>query len=370
MTDILMIPHEAATAIRTRSRDLAIALGAEGRSVDLYKRNLQPRGLNFGEKVRWNIDELLSGFRRENIAPNVRSVTPPTVHRGSIPIKVVNRVASALLLRQQYGVVVSSAYYESVAPLRLANTKTVYDFVDDHAASFRHVGNEKTAVKVEKYIADQFAHADIVVASSHGLVETARTRYNRQAHLIPNGANVGTIRSALQPKESSRPSVGYIGGLDDWVQIGFVVRVLEMLRAGGLDIEFVIVGDERGAAIRGRKMPSWVKVLGFRPPEELPLLMNTFDVGLVPFTLSPFTDAALPLKVLEYGAARKLCVSSPLAELQHHQFPWVTLVDLDEQKWASAIADALRREWDLKWDASVDQYEWRDIAKRLMQVIA
>ena len=98
--------------------------------------------------------------------------------------------------------------------------------------------------------------------------------------------------------------------------------------------------------------------------------MNTFDVGLVPFTLSPFTDAALPLKVLENGAARKLCVSSPLAELRHHQFPWVTLVDLDERKWASAIADALRREWHLKWDTIVDQYEWRDIAKRLMQVIA
>jgi hypothetical protein len=95
------------------------------------------------------------------------------------------------------------------------------------------------------------------------------------------------------------------------------------------------------------------------------------EVGVLPFEVTPFTTAAFPLKVIEYGAARRLVVASPLAALEEASLPYVRLVDRTSvTAWAEAIASALDAVWNPSWDESLERYDWRSLGQRLSSFLA
>lgn len=366
MGRILIIPHAPATPLRTRAGELARALASEGHEVEIFKRNLQPSGLSLAGKLRWHATEAFTLPVTEEIAPGVKAITAPALHRGGRMVNLANRLASELLRRRKYDLIVTEAY-DGLIIRRIAGTKLVYDLVDDHAAGWLHAGRADIAEKTEKHVERQIYEADQVIASGHLLGELCSSRYGKKADLVFNGADVGRIRAALRDTTlPSDPVIGYVGGLDEFVRIDLVVGAVERLRKSAPALELVVVGD--GPAIRGKTFPTWVKCLGFKPAPEIPGILGGFTVGIVPFELSPFTDAALPLKVLEYGAARRVSVSSPLKELQHHRLPWVIFSDLTEDSWADALNQALSMNWSPAWDSIVDRYDWRAGARHLVEV--
>jgi len=56
--------------------------------------------------------------------------------------------------------------------------------------------------------------------------------------------------------------------------------------------------------------------LGRKTYAELPRYVRGFDVGLIPFTVTPLTLAASPTKLFEYLASGLPVVSTPLPEAQ------------------------------------------------------
>ncbi len=214
------------------------------------------------------------------------------------------------------------------------------------------------------------AEADLVTVSSTVLLELAKEFYGRNALLISNGANVAAIRnragSATRTRREHR--IGYIGALDKFVRTDIVVRAVECIRQRGIPAELVIVGSGPAVDPSWNAIP-WIHIMGFRPPNEIPGLLATMQVGIVPFELSPYANAALPLKIIEYGAARIPVVSSPLTELCRRSFPWVKLVELDQEAWAEALTSALDLQWQPRWDDAVDPYEWSELIKPLLLAI-
>jgi glycosyltransferase involved in cell wall biosynthesis len=369
---ILLIPHAPATPLRTRAGELARALVAEGHVADVYLRHRQPPGLSGAEKALWHLEEAFGGIRRAAAPGGVALVTPPTVHRtgpigNALGGAVDSLAAEWLRLAGRYDAVVSAAY-GGLRGSRIRGARRVYDLVDDHAAGYRHAGRSEESPRVERYVEHELAASDAVCASSQVLVELARKRYGREARLVPNGADVAAIRAGAgtAPRSSGRRA-GYAGGLDRFVRIDWVTGALERLRAGGLEAGLSVVGQ--GPAIEEWEPPAWVERLGFRPPEEIPRWLGRIDVGVVPFEVSPYTDAALPLKVLEYGAARRVCVSAPLEELRRQRFPWVIFAEAGELAWADALARAFETRWDPAWDEWVERFDWRVSARALLEVL-
>jgi glycosyltransferase involved in cell wall biosynthesis len=370
MKRLLMISHAPGNPIRTRTGEIARALASQGHDVEVYTRNFQPKGLSIPQKLAWHAGELFRPTRIETLAPNFRTICPPTFNRGAWLSDRMHRLAARQMARRNYDAIVSASY-DGPAPRPRGSTRFVYDLVDDHGAGFRHAGQPDAAEQVERYMADRARSADLMIVSSLVLQDFARDRFGREAHLVPNGADVMGIRSKIADLGESASvvgeaagRVGYVGGLDGFVRIDLVVRALKRLRDLGRAIEMVVVGD--GEAIRGWEIPDWVHLKGFRPPLEIPGLIGSFQVGTVPFEISPFTDAALPLKVLEYGAARRITVSSPLEELKRQAFPWVVLAENDEQSWTEALDRALEMRWDPSWDAIVDRFDWSASARTLI----
>jgi glycosyltransferase involved in cell wall biosynthesis len=360
-----MVSHAPGVAIRTRCGELAAAAAAQGRTVDLYDRPRQPSGLPLPQRLGWHLHQLTRTIETEPMAPQLDAVYGSTAFRFSPLIRFCEKRTASALLDREYKIIVTAAYKGPFFHRR-RGTAIVYDLVDNHADGLRRAGHERSAQQAEQFVLRQVGESDLVIASSLVLRDLARELYGRDALLIANGARVAAIRDGTAKVNTRRKYlIGYVGGLEKFVRIDIVVQAVERIRQQGVPAELAIVGD--GPAIdRSWQNVPWIHLLGFRPPDEIPDLLSTMQAGVVPFELSPFTDAALPLKVIEYGAARIPVVSSPLQELRRRRFPWVRLVDLDEEAWAEALIEALGISWDPAWDAAVDPFDWSELARQLL----
>ena len=78
---------------------------------------------------------------------------------------------------------------------------------------------------------------------------------------------------------------------------------------------FVLVGpvDQRDTAQAERlgRLPNVLR-LGERSLDALPGYVQAYDVGTMWYPLNPVTEAAIPMKLYEYLAAGRACVSTPL----------------------------------------------------------
>src|SRR5262249_16794035 len=108
-----------------------------------------------------------------------------------------------------------------------------------------------------------------------------------------------------------RPIVGFFGLLGPWFDRELVIHLSENFP----ELSFVLIGRADIDLARLAGQPN-VHHLGFVPYEELAGYAGYFDVGLIPYLLTPFTRAINPLKLLEYFALGLPVVATRLPELE------------------------------------------------------
>jgi teichuronic acid biosynthesis glycosyltransferase TuaH len=162
------------------------------------------------------------------------------------------------------------------------------------------------------------AAADLLIAASPVVAATWRRR-GRDPLLIPFGtdaaAYAGTDRAPLPPGVALPPPVaGFIGRLNARTDLG----LLEAIAARGRSLLLVGPKDpgcdqRRFADLQHRPNVHWA---GPQPAAALPGYLRLIDVGLVPYTPSPFNHASFPLKALEYLAAGRPVAATDLPALR------------------------------------------------------
>ena len=362
-----MIPHAPAVRIRTRAGELSKALGKLGHTVDVLTHSPQQPGLSAIGKARWHLGQLRGSNPPAELSPGVRAVSIKSCLRIPLLDRLVTRREMRRLAAESYDVIHTSAY-ERHRLSKPTRGRFVYDLVDDHADGYRRNGENERAEAIDAFIRDQIEAADDITVSALYLQQIVRERLGRDSHFVPNGVDLDAVRGGGAFEPGAEHRIGYMGGLDHYVKLKLVVQAMEQLRASGRPLELVVIGS--GPAVENWTPPDWVKLRGFQPPGEIPRLMRSFKVGLLPFELCPLTDAALPLKVLEHGAARQWVVASPIRELQLQQFPWVKLAPLDADAWAAALRDALDAPWPAGADAVVAKFDWMRVAESLVRAVA
>jgi hypothetical protein len=107
-------------------------------------------------------------------------------------------------------------------------------------------------------------------------------------------------------------SLGHLGWRTDWALLRAVAeqtpQLVLLLVGAWHDDE---VGDDPDFRAC-RALPNLVW-LGPRSDEEAARLILCADVGIVPFSVEPFNDAALPYRILKYARLGRRTVSPPLA---------------------------------------------------------
>ena len=162
------------------------------------------------------------------------------------------------------------------------------------------------------------AAADLLIAANPVVAARWRSR-GRDPLLIPFGtdapAYLGTDRAPLPAGVRLPPPVaGFIGRLNARTDLA----LLEAVAARGRSLLLVGPQDpgcdqQRFAALTDRPNVHWA---GQQPAAALPGYLRLMDVGLVPYTPSPFNHASFPLKALEYLAAGRPVAATDLPALR------------------------------------------------------
>ena len=233
---------------------------------------------------------------------------------------------------------------------------TVYYCVDDFASS------SPQARRITRSERQLFAEADLVFVTSERLRARAAA-YARAVHVVPSGVSLERFEEARERTDPGppdvadlrRPIAGYVGGLHQWVDQDLVAAV-----AGKVPhVSFAFVGPaQTDVTVLGR-CPN-VHLLGAKPHETIPDYVKAFDVGLVPYRLTDYTEHVYPAKLNEYLIMGIPVVTTDLAEVGrfNRENGGVVSVASGADGFAAAITTALNG------SASPDRQKRIDAARR------
>ncbi len=219
------------------------------------------------------------------------------------------------------------------------------------------------------------ARADVVFTGGRRLYE-AKSRLHDDVHFFGCGvdaAHFARARSADTPIPPELvgiegPVLGYVGVIDERLDY----ELLRTLAEARGDWTIAMVGPL--AKVDPAELPALpnVRWLGQRPYAELPAYLKRFDVCLMPFALNEATEFINPTKTLEYLAAGKPVVSTPVPDVARHFADVVRIAD-DADAFVAACADALARTDDARTARALERVataSWDAIVGQMRELIA
>lgn len=140
--------------------------------------------------------------------------------------------------------------------------------------------------------------------------------------VVPNGVDPGAFESADRQATRARLGLGgkvvfgFVGSFQPWHQVELLVEAFADV-AVELPSHLLLVGDGPGlepalAAGRRLSVSGDITSTGAVPPPEVPALISSFDVGVMPAS----NDYGNPMKLMEYAAAGVASVAPDLAPIR------------------------------------------------------
>lgn len=216
--------------------------------------------------------------------------------------------------------------------------------------------------------------SDVVLAVSEGVATELRSRGVEAAYL-PNGCDAAFYAGVdaapdLPDVDLPGPVAGFVGHINSRTDLA----LLEATASAGASLLLVGPRDptfepERFAALTAR--PN-VHYAGQKPFDELLPYLKKIDVGLVPYANGKFNRNSFPLKTLEYLAAGRPVVSTPLPAVRSLETDLVTLAETPPE-----FARAVLREAHLTHRPALaadrrelaTRHSWGARAERLLELL-
>ncbi len=311
-------------------------------------------------------------YRDDNILVHgVPRITPALISPllRQINQRVFERLIHRIISTWNIDVVVGTF----VVPPPIAR-RVVFDLFDDNIAygMINFKWNRRYIAEIELTEKAYLEKSDVVVASSHVLVDTAIQRgTHKPVVLIPNGVELAEYDNLDRSLWRARLGiqghlVAVLGNHDKEIEVN---RVLELARLlADKDFQFIFAG--RGSALPAAKKRaktsglSNVHFIGPLDRKEIPSFLAGMEMGLCPYQRTAGADAAIPMRLLQYAAAGLPTVCPDLTEVRKLGFPNVLLVEEEDQAFAEGLLGAAQMpiarprrisEYDLP--ALVDKYE-------------
>ncbi|MCW5850258.1 MAG: glycosyltransferase [Anaerolineae bacterium] len=188
----------------------------------------------------------------------------------------------------------------------------VYDVMDE-LKNFKHAPRN-----LAEREAQVLARADVVFTGGRSMY-LARQSQHPNIHQFTSGVDPAHFAQALRPDlpeaaeiaSLPHPRLGYYGVIDERLDLALLREVADARP----DWSLVMVGPL--AKIRAEDRPARPNIhyLGQQPYERLPQFLKGFDVCLMPFAMNEATRFISPTKTLEYMAAHKPIVSTPVPDV-------------------------------------------------------
>lgn len=218
----------------------------------------------------------------------------------------------------------------------------VYDCMDELSAfkgAARQMRQRETAL---------LKRAELVLTGGPSLYEAKRSLHDN-VMCLPSAVDAAHYANANAVADAERmaraealqgriapPRLGFFGVIDERIDVGLVGAVAD----ANPDWQVVMVGPVvkiDPASLPQRANLHW---LGQQPYELLPQLVAGWDVCLMPFAINESTRFISPTKTLEYMAAGKPVVSTPIRDVMVMFGDLVAVAD-DAESFIGACREAL-----------------------------
>ena len=285
--------------------------------------------------------------------------------------ELVSRALARAPLAGRFARVVQWFYTPLPAPEMLGafgEEGVVYDCMDE-LAKFRFAPAD--IGRRERLL---LSRSDIVFAGGHRLYE-AKSRFHDDVHFFGCGVDARHFAAARRastvvPADAAalpHPVLGYFGVVDERLDYD-LLRAVATARP---DWTLLMIGPV--VKVDPAELPRAANIhwLGQRRYEELPAYVMRFDVCLMPFALNEATEFINPTKTLEYMAAGRPIVSTPVADVVHN-FGDVVRVVRDADEFIAAVESALAHPDDARLEAGLAraaEASWESIVGRMRELI-
>ncbi len=236
----------------------------------------------------------------------------------------------------------------------------IYDLLDDWNTS---LGGDWYSFDIEKQVIE---HSQVLVATEESLLERLEVLSQRPAALLPNAVNSLLFDpNHPHPRPEDFPdgewAIIYIGALwGEW----FDWELLTGIAMAYPQASVVVIGDYRGQC---SQPPTNLHFLGLKAQQSLPAYLAHSQVAIIPWVVSPITQATSPLKVYEYLSMRKPVVAPDLTPLR--DLPGV-LTARDRSDFTAKVEAARRLELPLEQiDAFTAENSWQARVNQLLELV-
>ncbi|WP_411374164.1 glycosyltransferase [Arthrobacter sp. MPF02] len=248
--------------------------------------------------------------------------------------------------------------------LALRPTTLVYDVMDDLAA-FKDAPPELVVRQRQA-----LRQADVVFAGGRSLHRSMVRQGRKDALLFPSGVEPEHYRfaSASARVPGQRPAAGYVGVLDERLDLGLVADLARALPEWDIKMYGPV------AKIDPASLPQAPNISyhGYTCYSDLPEAMAGLDVALMPFALNEATRSISPTKTLEYLAAGLPVVSTRVPDVVA-DFPGIVHLRDDAAGFAALCRRLGQRDPSRGPKANtrelLKKYHWDAIAERMSESV-
>lgn len=182
---------------------------------------------------------------------------------------------------------------------------------------------------------------DGVITSSDELYKS-KSNYNSHTFIVKNGVEFDLFNKVVRwdtPIKKKRKRIGFIGSIDFRFDIDLICWLTEQLP----NCEFLIVGRNANEEAYNR-LAALPNVILKKPvkPEEVPQIMYSCDVGIIPLTRIPINRNVYPMKINEYLSVGLPVVMTDFAELP--EFSKVVSVASTKEEFLKKVVDEVEND--------------------------
>lgn len=250
------------------------------------------------------------------------------------------------------------------------NKLIIYYCIDNFSVS------SSSAKKIRASERKLLKEADLIFATSGELYNYC-SRYNDKVFSFPFAVNFRKFEkirlkdSAIpeELKDVKHPLIGYVGGVHKWIDKDLIKEAAEKHPGHS----FIFIGPVQTDLSLLRPFKN-VYFLGKKDHEEIALFIKHFDVAIIPYLITDYTNNVYPTKLNEYLALGKPVVSTSLPEIQkfNRDYKDILYVAENNEKFSEYIDKAIVEDNQALKERRIDtaqQNNWGDRIEKMCGLI-
>jgi len=188
---------------------------------------------------------------------------------------------------------------------------------------------------------DKFSKRAKAIITTSDYLNDEKKKINPNSFVVKNGVDFPVFEKYAKKEVyiRERKKVGFIGSLDPRFDIETVENAVKVLT----NFDFEFTGDMRNQVLKSR-LSAYPNVKFFDPikPNDVPKILATYDVGIIPYIVNEVNKNIYPLKINEYLAVGVPLVMTPFAVLP--EFEGIVSISENMADFAKKLEDETRND--------------------------